>query len=204
MGKLNIVTGNILDYIVGMDAIVNSANEYMIAGSGVCGAIYSAANKEKLELYCKTNFESNMQTKEIRITPGFDLGVDIIHIYAPKFYGNAESICELVDAYSELLSTAAEKDYKNIVTVSLGTGVHGYNHEDVVGPVLGLIKNYLELPGMDEFNLTFVLPTKDIKDLYINHKPLTYDEFRKLSLEDKGNRYVELSPEDKYKVRLTM
>ncbi len=48
-----------------MDAIVNSTNEYMIAGGGVCGAIYKAANKEKLEQHCKTNFKSKMKINEI-------------------------------------------------------------------------------------------------------------------------------------------
>lgn len=204
MGKLNIVSGNILNYIDGMDAIVNSANEYMISGGGVCGAIFKAANKEKLEQHCKDNFSSNMKTNEVRITPGFDLQIDVIHIYAPKMYGNKEPIRELVDAYSNLLSTAAEKGYKNIVSVSLGTGVHGYKHEDVVGPILGLINHYLEFPNIKELNLTLVLPTEEIRDLYINHKPLTYDEFCELSSEDKGRRYVELSPQDKYKVRMTM
>ena len=46
MGKLNIVSGNILDYLDNKDLIVNSANKYMICGSGVCGAIYKKANKK--------------------------------------------------------------------------------------------------------------------------------------------------------------
>lgn len=204
MGKLNIISGNILNYLDGMDAVVNSANEYMISGSGVCGSIYKAAGNEKLEKYCKDNFSSNMKTNEIRITPGFNLGLDIIHVYAPKVYGNKEPIRELVDTYSELLFMASEKRYTNIISVSLGTGVHGYKHEDVVGPVLGLVKHYLELPNTDKVNFTLVLPNDEIRDLYINHKPLTYEEFRKLPDEEKGTRYVELSPEDKFKVRVTM
>ena len=48
MAKLNIVSGNILDYLDNKDLIVNSANKYMICGSGVCGAIYKKANKELL------------------------------------------------------------------------------------------------------------------------------------------------------------
>ena len=49
MAKLNVVSGNIFDYLEGKDLIVNSANQYMICGSGVCGAIYKKANKELLE-----------------------------------------------------------------------------------------------------------------------------------------------------------
>lgn len=86
MGKLKILSGNILDYLDNMDAIVNSNNQYMICGSGVCGAIYKKADKDKLEEYCKNNFKELMKVNEVRITPGFDLDIDIIHIYCPKAY----------------------------------------------------------------------------------------------------------------------
>jgi len=168
MRKLNIVSGNILDYLSGIDAIVNSANKYMTSGSGVSGAIYKAANKEKLEAYCKENYRILMKTNEVRITPGFDLGIDIIHIYTPKFLKEKEPIKMLLDAYSILLKVASEKGYKNIVTVSLGTGVHGYKHEDVAKPVLGLIKDYLKHSDAS-FSITLVLSTEDIRDLYINY-----------------------------------
>ena len=49
MAKLNIVSGNIFDYLDNKDLIVNSANQYMIYGSGVCGAIYKMADKDLLE-----------------------------------------------------------------------------------------------------------------------------------------------------------
>ena len=49
MGKLNIVCGNIFDYLDNKDLIVNSANQYMRYGSGVCGAIYKMADKYLLE-----------------------------------------------------------------------------------------------------------------------------------------------------------
>ena len=45
MGKLNIVSGNIMDYLENKDLIINSSNKYMMCGSGVCGAIYKKANK---------------------------------------------------------------------------------------------------------------------------------------------------------------
>ena len=65
MGKLNIVSGNIFDYLKGKDLIVNSANQYMIYGSGVCGAIYKMADKDLLEQYCKEHFKENMKVNEI-------------------------------------------------------------------------------------------------------------------------------------------
>ena len=50
--RINIVQGNITQQF-DCDGVVNSANEYLIAGSGVCGAIHKAAGRE-LETYCKT------------------------------------------------------------------------------------------------------------------------------------------------------
>lgn len=80
MGKLNIVSGNLFDYLDNKDLIVNSANQYMIYGSGVCGAIYKMADKDLLEKYCKEHFKDNMKVNEIRFTPGFNIGIDILHI----------------------------------------------------------------------------------------------------------------------------
>ena len=85
MAKLDIVCGNIFDYLDNKDLIVNSTNKYMICGSGLCGAIYKMANKELLEDYCKKNYKENMRVNEIRYSPGFDLGIDILHIYSPKY-----------------------------------------------------------------------------------------------------------------------
>ena len=45
MGKLIIKCGNIFDYLDGMDTIVNSNNQYMIYGSGICGQIFKKAIK---------------------------------------------------------------------------------------------------------------------------------------------------------------
>ena len=49
MRKLHLITGDIIENCVDMDEIVNAHNKYMQNGSGVCGAIYSAAGIELLE-----------------------------------------------------------------------------------------------------------------------------------------------------------
>ncbi len=66
MGKLHLITGDIIEKSIGMDAIVNSQNKYMIKGGGICGAIYNKAGKE-LEEYCKNNYKTYMKDKEVRI-----------------------------------------------------------------------------------------------------------------------------------------
>ncbi len=153
-----------MDYLDGMDAIVNSNNQYMICGSGVCGLIYKKANINKLEKYCKDNFKEKMKINEVRITPGFDLGIDIIHIYCPKYYESKDPINELLDSYENIFNVAKERNYKNIISVSLGTGIHGYKHNEVAKEVVNML-NYLVSKYGISFNL--ILSDNNIRELYL-------------------------------------
>ena len=165
MGKLNNVCGNIFDYLDNKDLIVNSANQYMIYGSGVCGVIYKMADKDLLEQYCKEHFKVNMKVNEIRITPGFNIGINILHIYCPKYHQSKDPINELLESYNNIFILAKEKDYKSIVSVSIGTGIHGYKHNDIAKQVIEKL-NYL----VNKYNIDFtlVLPNEEIKEIYIN------------------------------------
>lgn len=163
MGKLDIVSGNIFNYLDNKDLIVNSANKYMIYGSGVCGAIYKLADKNLLEDYCKNNYKEYMQVNEVRITPGFNLDIDILHIYCPKSYESKEPLKELLESYNKIFECAKEKGYKNIVSVSLGTGVHGYKHIDIAKNVVIRLK---ELVNKYDISFTLVLPSEEIKEIY--------------------------------------
>lgn len=163
MSKLDIVSGNILNYLDNKDLIVNSANKYMICGSGVCGVIYKSANKELLEDYCKNNFKENMKVNEIRFTPGFDLGIDILHIYCPKSYESKKPIKELLESYNKIFVEANKKGYKSIISVSLGTGVHGYKHNDIANYVINKLN---ELVNKYNIDFMLVLPSEEIKEMY--------------------------------------
>lgn len=200
MGKLNIVCGNILNYLDNKDLIVNSANKYMTYGSGVCGAIYKKAKKALLEEYCKTHYKDYMKANEIRITPGFDLGIDILHIYCPKAYENNNSIDDLIDSYIDIFINAKEKNCKSIVSVSIGTGVHGYKHNDIAVKVVSILNDLVYRYDID---FTLVLPSNEIMNIYKDVRPLSLEKFNKLNNKEKIERYIELSPKDKYIVRLT-
>ena len=163
MSKLDIVSGNIFNYLDNKDLIVNSANKYMIYGSGICGAIYKLADKDLLEEYCKNNYSEYMKVNEVRITPGFNLGIDILHIYCSKSYESKEPLKELLESYNKIFECAKEKGYKNIVSVSLGTGVHGYKHNDIAKDVIIRLK---ELVNKYDISFTLVLPNEEIKGIY--------------------------------------
>lgn len=163
MSKLNIISGNILDYLDNKDLIVNSANQYMICGSGVCGSIYKMAGKDLLEKYCKEKYKNNMIVNEIRFTPGFNIGIDILHIYCPKYYQSKDPINELLESYNNIFLKAKEKDYKSIISVSIGTGIHGYKHTDIAKKVIERL-DYL----VNKYNIDFtlILPSEEIKNIY--------------------------------------
>lgn len=163
MGKLTIVSGNILEYLNNKDLIVNSANKYMSYGSGVCGVIYKHANKVLLEKYCHEHYQNHMKVNEVRFTPGFDLGMDILHIYCLKYYESKEPLKELMESYNNIFMWAKKKGYRSIISVSLGTGVHGYKHDDIAKDLVirlnKLVKEY-------DIDFTLVLPSKEIKEMY--------------------------------------
>lgn len=204
MGRLYLTTGDYISNATGMDALVNAANKYMINGSGICGAIYNAAGVELLN-YCKKNFLEEMKNNEVRITPGYKLNMDIIHVLAPKAHEETEPINELLKSYKNLLDIIVQKKYKKVLLCSLGTGIHGYKHEDVSKPLMQLLNNFCKINDVEiYFNNLYPL-YKDIylKDLLnINFINLESD-LSKLNGEDmlnflKENNLLENNIKDKY------
>lgn len=74
---------------INVDAIVNAANNHLLAGGGVCGAIFAAAGKERLLKACKKI--GYVETGEAVITKGFDLAADYV-IHTAGRYGAAVGI----------------------------------------------------------------------------------------------------------------
>lgn len=56
-----------------------------------------------------------------------------------------------------------EKGYKNIVSVSIGTGIHGYKHIDIAKNVVIRLK---KLVNKYDISFTLVLPNEKIKEIY--------------------------------------
>lgn len=146
MNNIKIVCGSIVDdkLLAKVEAIVNPTNPYMIYGSGVCGAIFKKAGIKNLEQYCKETFNFNMSVKEIRITPGFNIGCDIIFAQGPKVYDYKDyklAEFDLLETYKNILNKAIEKGYKAIALPFLGTGIYGFKHELVALPIINLLTN---------------------------------------------------------------
>ncbi len=176
MGKLYLTCGDFILNSKNMDAIVNAQNKYMQNGSGICGAIYRASGIELLE-YCQKNYKEYMVNGEVRITPGFNLPMDIIHVLAPRFYEETNPINSLMDCYNNVLLSIKDKGYKKVLFPSLGTGIHGYKHEDVVKPLINLLMGFCKMNDV-EIYLNSMAPIQ--KDIYLNY----YLQEKKLDLKN--------------------
>ena len=129
MHRLQVVTGDITRQEV--DAIVNAANERMLGGGGVDGAIHAAAGPELLAA-CRAVAEvrpgGRCPPGAARITPGFRLRARyVVHTVGPVWRGGSNGEHELLaSCYRESLALAVEHGARSIAFPSISTGVYGF------------------------------------------------------------------------------
>ncbi|WP_374298905.1 O-acetyl-ADP-ribose deacetylase [Ferrovibrio sp.] len=108
-----------------VDAIVNAANESLLAGGGVCGAIHRAAGPE-LEAECRRI--GHCPTGEARITAGYRLPArHVIHAVGPVWQGGQHGEPErLAACYRNSLVLAQQHGLASIAFPAISTGIFGY------------------------------------------------------------------------------
>jgi O-acetyl-ADP-ribose deacetylase (regulator of RNase III) len=129
MEGVRVVRGDITTLDV--DAIVNAANETLLGGGGVDGAIHRGAGPELLAA-CRAISEVRPRvrcpTGEARLTPGFRLKARfVIHTVGPVWYGGAQGEPELLArAYRNSIALAAEHSVRSMAFPAISCGVYGY------------------------------------------------------------------------------
>lgn len=133
--KFQIIVADITKLEV--DVIVNAANQTLLAGGGVCGAIHRVAGRE-LEKYCLAKYPEGITTGAAVATPGFESKATwIVHAVAPRFKGEYQAgIWQLVSAYRNALFESDRVGAKSVAIPSLGTGIYGWSVEDVAHDVI--------------------------------------------------------------------
>ncbi|KXZ54768.1 hypothetical protein GPECTOR_4g838 [Gonium pectorale] len=168
--KLVLKTGDITTESV--DAIVNAANERMLGGGGVDGAIHRAAGPQLVRACAEVKeVEPGVRcpTGEARITRGFQLPAKhVIHTVGPIYENDRVSAPLLASAYRSSVQLAQENGLVSMSFPGISTGVFGYPFDKAAQVAVSTVDEAVAAAGEGG-------SVKEVRFVIFN-RPL-YDEF---------------------------
>jgi len=125
-----------------VDAIVNAANESLLPGGGVCGAIHRAAGPE-LEAECQKI--RSCPTGQARITKGYKLPArHVIHAVGPVWHGGSAGEEDLLrSCYRGCLELEVAHKLRSIAFPCISTGIFGYPKERACAVAVSTVAEWL-------------------------------------------------------------
>ncbi|MEQ2525104.1 macro domain-containing protein [Robertmurraya yapensis] len=138
-----------------VDAIVNAANTQLKMGGGVCGAIFQAAGREKLQKACDAI--GHCPVGDAVITEGFKLPAKyIIHTSGPVWNGGTQHEADLLKAsYINSLELAKKNECESVAFPLISTGIYGYPKEDALQIAVSTISQFLMSSDMKVYLVVF-------------------------------------------------
>lgn len=160
--KLNIIQGDITKLKV--DAIVNAANNTLLGGGGVDGAIHRAGGPIILE-QCKKI--GGCPTGEARITTAGNMpSIYVIHTVGPVYKDGKRGESKLLyNAYYNSLKLAKEYNLKNIAFPAISTGVYSYPKVEAAEIAIKAVMDYIDKEG-SIVEVNYVLFSKENYQVY--------------------------------------
>ncbi len=146
-----------------VDAIVNAANNSLLGGGGVDGAIHRAAGPRLLQA-CRAL--GGCATGDAKITPGFDLPArHVIHTVGPVWRGGASGEPALLaSCYRRSFELAIDHNVQTLAFPAISCGVYGYPIEAAAR--IAIEQSLAALDSGPSIDITFALFDDHALDIY--------------------------------------
>ncbi len=161
--RIKLVQGDITECEV--DAIVNAANESLLGGGGVDGAIHRAAGPQ---LLAECRALGGCRTGQAKITQAYSLPAKyVIHAVGPIYHGGAKGEAKLLaGCYRQSLELAREHECRTVAFPAISCGVYGYPLADAARIAIGTIREFLGEHDLPKCVLLVLFSASDF-DAYV-------------------------------------